>query len=111
MSGLKVGTRLDQLLALRSRLDQEIAVERRKEALAVRRYETRHAQRRVRSSVQGVREADGTTALMLDRLGVTSLEVKQWGVREGFLLGVARGRVSLWLVNKYAEAHGQGVTA
>lgn len=94
------GTRLDKLLALRSRLDHEIAVERRKEALADRAFERR---RRGRGRTR-LRHDDSVRS-RLDQLGVTSLTVKQWAVREGYLLEVARGRVALAIIEKYAEAH------
>lgn len=111
MSGVKTGTRLDQLLELRRRLDMEIAAERRREALAVRRWETYERPKdddgmtvdeRRRA---GTRRSDDATRQRLDQLGVTSLEVKQWAVRAGYLVRMVQGRVAAELVEKYADAH------
>lgn len=47
----------------------------------------------------------GRTEARLAELGVSSWDVKVWAVERGLLAAVARGRVSLLLVEAWAEEH------
>lgn len=119
------GTRLDKLLALRSRLDHEIASERRREALADRRWQVYERPRKRRDGGaqssrslergyvpqlnggdrgQSGQSADSTRE-RLNELGVTSLTVKQWAVRWGYRTEIQPGRVAHDLLERYAKAH------
>lgn len=95
MSGVTVGSRLEQLEELRSRIEHEIAVERRRVALSV----PLRPPSPIRSLVQ-VNRVD----VRLAGLGVTSREVKEWAVDAGLLDRVHRGRVAAHLVEMFAEA-------
>lgn len=101
MSGVKVGTRLEQLHALRRQVEQEIAQERHRVWLATPSPRTRLRQ-------LGRKTEGEATALMQD-LGVTSRIVKEWSVTAGLNTEIPRGRVSLALVKAYAE--GQAATS
>lgn len=95
MSGVRTGTRLEQLERLRVKIDQEIAAERRRLALDER-FEVFQRPRARRSD---------PTKDRLEALGISSHEVKVWAVAEGLLPAVKRGRVARALVEQYAEAH------
>lgn len=98
VSGIRSGTRLEQLEALRRRLDHEIAHERAQAAADGGRLVECHPVRLVVSSRKN------TTDLRLEQLGVTAHDVKVWGVQAGLLDEVKRGRVALSLVEQYALA-------
>jgi hypothetical protein len=101
MSGVRVGTRLDHLLTLRKRLEHEIRVEQRRNALdpTGAHDATTPTKKRVHRGVED------TTAALLQRLGVTSRTVKEWAVSQGIYPAVPPGRVSLQLVESYAKEH------
>lgn len=99
MSGVKVGTRLDHLIDLRTRVEQEIQTERRR--LALDPTGVQNAPGNVAKPVTRTRE-DATTFL-LRQLGVTPRAVKEWSVRAGINTAIPPGRVSLQLVQDYAE--------
>lgn len=95
MSGVRVTvSRLDDLLKLRARVDHEIAAERRRLELAT-----------PRPTPRPVRPRENATGALLAQLGVTSRDVKEWAVIKGINTEVSRGRVSLQLVQSYAEEH------
>lgn len=52
-----------------------------------------------------VRHADTTVQQRLNALGVDAVVVKRWGVEQGLIPAVVRGRVSGLLVDAYAHAH------
>lgn len=95
MSGVQVGSRLEQLRALRRRLDHEIATEERRIALDV---PARPAPRPPRPTE--VNRVD----VRLRELGVTAREVKEWAYDAGLILEIKRGRVSEALVEHFADA-------
>lgn len=84
-----VGTRLDQLVVLRDQITAEIEMERR---------------RQWRNGHGSVPMPTSSEALM-NALGVTSRDVKEWAVTAGLLTAVRRGRVSLTIVRAYQEAN------
>jgi hypothetical protein len=92
MSGVRqVGTRLDQLVVLRDRITYEIETERRNGR------HNGHAMRDIPSSAEA----------LMNTLGVTSRDVKEWAVERGLLTAVRRGRVSLAVVQAYQKEHEQ----
>lgn len=102
MSGVKVGSRLERLERLRTTIDQEIAVERHRLALAappapppVRPFEKPKRKSPVPSGGDQ----------LLRELGITAHDVKVWAVAQGHLDKVHRGRVAGHLVDAYALAH------
>lgn len=115
MSGVRTGTRLDQLRTLQKRTRHEIAAAKRRED----RYGIRELEalaKRIDDEIalieppvifREARTSRGTVPLdqMLADLGVSSTEVKEWGVAQGLLDAVKRGRVSRVLVETYAAAH------
>lgn len=96
MSGVTVGTRLEQLLALERKLQLEIRAERIRLATNVAPLPRVQPRRLAR-----VNRVD----MRLAALGVSSREVKEWAVRVGLLDAVHRGRVGLQLVEQYATAN------
>ncbi|TAJ21807.1 MAG: hypothetical protein EPO65_00470 [Dehalococcoidia bacterium] len=102
MSGVQVGTRLDLLERLRVKIDQEIAVERRKLALNApgprARFEVYEKPKRKAP------EPSAGDRLLVE-LGVTAHEVKVWAVSVGILDQIRRGRVAGHVVDAYALAH------
>lgn len=109
MSGVRVGTRLEQLEALRRQVDQEIAVERRRLATeAQHRPPTRTAPRRSKSNLTGGVGKGSSSVLIrvrLEQLGVTSKQVKQWAVDRGLLDRIHRGTVRVELIDAYERTH------
>lgn len=94
MSGIRVGSRLEQLYDLRRRLNHEIAAEERKAATDT---PTPAAQR------PGLAATDKAVHDQLDHLGVTSAQVKEWAVEQGLLPAVVRGRVARHIVNAFVQ--------
>lgn len=95
MSGVRTGSRLQQLERLAARIQYEIAVEHARLHLSDNNGCTSH-------------EKPATTSTgRLEQLGVTSLEVKHWAVTVGLLHHVARGRIALSIVEAYATARGK----
>ena len=84
-----MGTRLEQLEALRRRITLEIEMECRRVA------QLGAVPPRMPDLVQA----------WLRVLGVTAYDVKVWGVEHGLLTSVRRGRVSVEVVRAFAEAH------
>lgn len=103
MSGVQVGTRLDLLLELRTRVDREICALQRRLALDTTGTETASAGTRARPVT--IRPRDRLTEELLAQLGVTSRAVKEWSVAAGINPAVPPGRVSLQLVQTYAKEH------
>lgn len=91
MSGVHVGTRLDQLVVLRDQVTAEIELERRKGW----------------ANGRGMLDIPTSAEALMNTLGVTSREVKAWAVDAGLLTAVRRGRVSLTIVRAYQEANQQ----
>ena len=113
MSGVRQGSRLQQLEALRARLDHEINVERRRTIIAEHRPATPAPppprEPTPRDDLDGRPDVTGfalTTRTLLDDLDVTPRQVKEWAVSVGLIPAVTRGRVSLELVRSYARAKG-----
>lgn len=98
MSGIRFGSRLDQLRALRDQLDQEIANEEYRDI-------TGNAGRMRPPSRPATRLVEvNRVDLRLRELGVTSREVKVWAVAAGLIPEVKRGRVAEALVEQFAAA-------
>lgn len=97
MSGVTVGTRLEQLLKLRDRIEQEIAAERVRSAVHPKRRVPFKPERPRRTHVNAV-------DLRLEDLGVTSRHVKEWAFDARLIDRIPRGRVGADLVEKYAAA-------
>lgn len=98
MSGITVGTRLDQLLKLRDRIEQEITAERARAA-----GDCRTPRMRAQSPPKR-RVHTNRVDLRLQDLGVTSLHVKQWAFDARIIDRIPRGRVGADLVEMYAQA-------
>lgn len=84
-----VGSRLDQLIVLRDQITIEIERERR-----TGRHNGAH-----------MRDIPTSAEALMNTLGVTSRDVKEWAVTAGLLTAVRRGRVSLTIVHAYQEAN------
>lgn len=93
MSGVSHGSRLEQLYALRERLDLEIEVEQRLANLRPRPLAPRE---------KPVQLLDPPT---LEALGASHRDVKEWGVRVGLLETFRRGPAPAHLIRRYLEAH------
>ena len=89
MSGVVCGTRLDQLVVLRDQILVEIERERRAG----------------RHNGRALVDVPTSAEALMNTLGVTSRQVKQWAVEQGLLARVVRGRVSLAIVQAYQENH------
>lgn len=90
MNGIRqVGTRLDQLVVLRDRITAEIETERRAG----------------RHNGTALRDIPTSAEALMNTLGVTSRQVKEWAVERGLLTKVVRGRVSLAIVQAYEKEH------
>lgn len=101
MSGVRTGTRLEQLYALRDRIALEIRTEERRLALQRPAFEV------FKKPGRGGKNA---VERQLDELGVTARQVKEWAHATGLVDEVKRGRIGADLVTAYADAH-QGGTA
>lgn len=100
MSGIRTGTRLEQLRLLHARVGQEIATLERQEALEARPAPPPR-RRRVRAAAN---QPDRATAALL-RLGVTAYEVKEWALDVGLITAIRRGKVSFVIIDQYETAH------
>lgn len=86
MSGVRVGSRLEQLETLRSRLDHEIAIERHAQATAVRLPAPEHI------------------APAVDRPLPPASVIRAWAIEEGYLMPHQRhGRISQQIAELYRE--------
>lgn len=101
MSGVRHGAYLEQLERLLAHVEQEIAQERQRMLLDGATWTT--FERTPRSTGGDVNPG----RKRCDELGVTPKQVKEWAVRAGLLEKVVQGRVARWMVDAYAEAHGQ----
>ena len=92
MSGVQVvGSRLDQLVVLRDKITAEIEYERRAG----------------RHNGRPLLDIPTSAEALMNTLGVTSRQVKEWAVQQGHLTAVRRGRVSLAIVQAYQKEHEQ----
>lgn len=98
MSGVTNGTRLEQLQALRRRIDHEIAIEA---AHAIENNGRRLPPPVPRPEVSA--HGDRLAQLLQDH-GLTARLVKEWAVEHGLLDSVRRGRVASELVHAYIAA-------
>lgn len=89
MSGVRVGSRLEQLLELRRKVDLEIEAERRNTPTPI----TRPRSSTTSSPWDGIPEH------------VTSRQIKEWAIRQGLLERARRGRAPKHLVDAYRKAH------
>lgn len=83
------GTRLEQLVVLRDQVTAEIEAERRKD----------------RHNGQPLADIPTSAEALMAVIGTNSHAVKEWAVEQGLLARVARGRVSLAVVQAFKEAH------
>lgn len=97
MSGIRVGSRLEQLLDLRRKIDLEIEVERRTHPPA--------PPARPKAAPSRTHRADSSRVDRLARLGVSSKQVKQWAVSQGLLPSVQRGRLADTVLDAYEQEH------
>ncbi|MBT56564.1 MAG: hypothetical protein CMF72_24590 [Mameliella sp.] len=115
MSGIRHGTRLEQLEQLQRTARMQRAHARwardylehdRLDTLVTRLTEEIEHEQRARPNVAaGVRRTDNTVTQHLQQLGVTALDVKRWAVDTGLIPAVVRGRISAALVDAYDHAH------
>lgn len=124
MSGIRTGTRLEQLRALHRQITVRTELARRRghhedvpdlhdlahKVAAAIRDEERAARARPTVAV-AVRVADERVTRHLVDLGVTAHDVKVWAVTQGIIPAVVRGRVSGRLVDAYAAHHQHQETA
>lgn len=96
MSGVVIGSRLEQLEQLAVKIAQEIAQERRARAI-----DCRFPRDQV---VARVARTEPSDAVALRQLGVTAHDVRVWALAAG-LPTPRRGRVPVTLIDAYAEAH------
>lgn len=102
--------RLAQLQQLEARLDEEIVLaggtSLRPES---RRFQTFQRKRPARGQPRGPRrKAEDRVSKHLERLGVTSHDVKVWAVAQGLLPAVKRGRIKGELVTAYESGRREG---
>lgn len=112
MSGVRVGSRLEQLRKLRAQVDLQIEIEERRERLEGARPALAVQQpvsvRPRKGSLTGGVGKGSSSILIRDRLvqmGVTAKDVKLWAVEKGLLAEFKRGTVAVAVVDAYAEAH------
>lgn len=111
MSGVRTGTRLEQLLNLRRQLNLEIEVETRRDPVeAVRLGLIKPKWVRPPRRRGGHKRPDMVVRVAelmarLERMGVTQHDVKVWAVEQGLLDEVKRGIVAGRILDAYAEAH------
>lgn len=97
MSGVRTGSRLEQLEALRARIDHEIAVERRRLIVEEGRRWITPGRRNSPAPSQGDQ--------LLQQHAITASQVRTWALDHGLIDKIARGRVPTTLVQQYVEAH------
>lgn len=95
-------SRLQKLRALRDRLNVELGLPAVKTPKIRKRRPPKTPRR-----PSDLPAAPNRVDQLLAALGVTARDVKEWGVAQGHLQKVARGRVGYPLVQDYAEAHGR----
>lgn len=102
MAGMFVGTKLDQLMYLRRKVDEQIRLEKRRLVLEgrMRRQATKAAK-----AAKAAAPAPEAVQARLERLGVDSIHVKRWAKATGLITEIKRGRVHPDLVNAYEKAH------
>lgn len=117
MSGVRTGSRLDQLQALRRRVTAELEYATR------RGHPTTELHHLARALDDGIRAEGGTppptppdpvvvprrrttgpnaTDRLLADLDVTTTTVREWAIQHGVLTGRTRGRIALSVVQAYA---------
>ncbi len=101
MSGVRVGSRLEQLLDLRRQVTVQIEVERRANPTEATRLGLTKTKRRPKDRTA----APNVVQRRLADLGVTTYDVKVWAVEAGILPAVKQGRIGIALVEQYATAH------
>lgn len=111
MSGVRQGSRLAHLHALRTRLDHEIAAETAREvdATAGRTRPGEHAVTPPAEVRVAVVESLPVT-YSLAHLGVTAAEVREWARTAGHHVA-SRGKLPADIVAFYAQAHPERTTA
>ena len=94
MSGITTGSRLEQLQALQRRIHHEIQIELRKAPGP-------------KAPAKKPRKQEGPNVVQqrLAELGVTTRTVKEWGITQGLITEIKRGRIGITLVDAYAAAH------
>lgn len=85
-------------------LDKQEAAQQRAEQDAPKKRRTRRGPRRVATR-------PARSSVMLDGLGVSSIEVKQWALENGLLSEVRRGRVPAEVLTAYTAARTRGEVA
>lgn len=101
MTGVRVGSRLERLIQLRTKIDQEIAAEARAAALRA----PAKPQPEPKPGVAAPVCPPSTGDALLVELGVTGNEVKLWAVSVGLVDKVNRGPCPNSLIDEYATAH------
>lgn len=99
MSGVRCGSRLEQLETLARRLQHEIAQERRRLALDDRPTDLPQPATAPRAP------APDPTALPPLPDPVTAPLIRQWALAEGLIDRIARGRVPRELTDAFYDAH------
>lgn len=98
MSGVRTGSRLEQLEALRARLDHEIAQERRRLATTPRPAPTRAPRPSEPRTPAGILHAT------LTDLGATPHDVRTWAREQGVRIA-ERGPVPRVAIEAYIDTH------
>lgn len=101
--GIRVGTRLEQLLDLRRQITVQIELEARNNPDDAARLGLIKTSRR---KARAARAAGPTVQQRLNELGVTTADVRTWARRQGLNPGT-HGRIPTELVEHYATAHHQ----
>ena len=106
MSGVRCGTRLEQLLDLRRQVNLQIELEVRNDPReAARLGLTGGGDTPPRARQKSPGQSLNVAERRLAELGVSSTDVKAWAVQQGLLPEVKRGRIGINLVEQYAAAH------
>lgn len=116
MSGIRTGPRLENLERVHRQTLHEIANARRlehwreipaledlRDRLAAEIAKERPTEPPERPKPPRAPSGPSAEVLLLEQLGVTARQVKEWAVEQGLLAAVVRGRVKLELVEAYAE--------
>ncbi len=101
MTGVRVGSRLEQLLDLRRQVTLQIEVERRKNPTEATRLGVVKTKKRPKDRVA----PPNVVERLLTDLGVTTTDVRSWAIDQGLMAPGTHGRIALALVEQYATAH------
>lgn len=105
MTGIRTGTRLEQLLTLRRRLDHEITTEQHRVATATPPPHPGPSPHTITPNVPNPNTDTMTNQELLAHLNTTTAQVRAWAVNQGLIKPGTTGRLPRTLINDYATHH------